>query len=343
MAAPFGKRTMPVAAHTQHVIVTEGVGNNHFAVIGLTLLVLCIATTIFAWFLVYEVPYERPFPGIFSKTRQLYGWAPWWIPTVAAGLFSLFLSWLLCRKPRHLSFGAKFAICFGAVIGALLVCRVVRNIGYVILFAPGGDTAKVFAVLPQMIAFNFSEALLDLFLETPVLIVAAALAALSLHILLPRTSLPRLQTQPIVSNTAVKRSLERRVSRTARVISSLVYGGTFFVAFLPSLPLFSPIIGIFFAVGFGILLACVWCICVLPEGEFSWNRLMFLGVGLRCVMWLVLSAIFAKLSPAPMQSGFVFILLLFLPIEVVRASLIVAVIGFFLHRRAKSTEALVVR
>jgi hypothetical protein len=130
------------------------------------------------WFYVHKMPIERPYVGLFpTQPKDREGWAPFWVPPLAAMLLGLALSQIVHRAAKSLTIIKAGMLSLLMVVAASGLTSLIKNIGFVLYYVPGAGVMDVLGVLPAMASLNMAEGILDLGLEAPELLLLAAFSA----------------------------------------------------------------------------------------------------------------------------------------------------------------------
>ena len=130
------------------------------------------------WFYVHKMPIERPYAGLFpSQPHDREGWAPFWIPPLAAMLLGLAASLIVRRGAKSLTVIKVSMLSLLMIVMTSGLTSLIKNIGFVLYFVPGAGVMNVLSVLPTMASHNMAEGILDLGLEAPELLLLAVFSA----------------------------------------------------------------------------------------------------------------------------------------------------------------------
>jgi hypothetical protein len=146
----------------------------------LALAMLGAGVAFYVWHVILEVPFERPMTALFTDKRQQVGWAPWWVAPLAAAFVSALIAKAIVRRPDTISLRGMLVRAVSGAYAGVVCARLVRNLGYVLLFVPGADWLSAIAVLPQMAALHLvqSASVLVLPKGLPIALIASALGVL---------------------------------------------------------------------------------------------------------------------------------------------------------------------
>jgi hypothetical protein len=264
----------------------------------LALAMLGAGVAFYVWRVILEVPFERPLAALFENQRQQVGWAPWWVAPLVAAFVSALIAKALVRRPGTISLRGMVVRAASAAYAGAVCARVVRNLGYVLLFVPGADWLNAMAVLPQMVALHLvqSASLLMLPKGLPIAVIAPAVGVLLWLVRHPGRPAAVHPQQPAAVGPETVQLMpatgsELMVSKLTRTISMVAF------AILVSLPVLYSI-GPFIIVSM-VTNAYVWRTFALPERRFVFARVLTVGAlsatALNCLALVLIGGGF---SPA---------------------------------------------
>jgi hypothetical protein len=217
---------------------------------------------------------------------------------LVAAFVSALIAKALVRRPGTISLRGMLVRAAFAAYAGVVCARVVRNIGYVLLFVPGADWLNTMAVLPQMVALHLVQSASVLMLPKglPIAVIAPAVGILLWLVRHPARPaaiqpLPLAPVGPATVQPIPTTGSELVVSEVTRTISMAAF------AVLVSLPaLYS--IGPFTIVSMAIN-AYVWRTFAVPERRFVFARVLTVGAlsatALNCLVFVLIGGGF---SPA---------------------------------------------
>jgi hypothetical protein len=256
----------------------------------LALAMLGAGVAFYVWHVILEVPFERPLPALFNDQRQPVGWAPWWVAPLVAAFVSALIAKAIVRRPDTISLRGMLVRAASAAYAGVVCARVVRNLGYVLLFVPGADWLNAMAVLPQMAALHLvqSASVLVLPRGLPIAVIAPAVGVLLWLVRHPArpAAVHPLQLAAVGPETVQlmpATGSELVVSELTRTISMVAF------AILVSLPVLYSI-GSFIIVPM-VINAYVWRTFALPERRFVFARVLAVGAlsatALNCLAFVL--------------------------------------------------------
>ena len=256
----------------------------------LALAMLGAGVAFYVWHVILEVPFERPLTALFNDQRQPVGWAPWWVAPLVAAFISALIAKAMVRRPDTISLRGMLVRAASAAYAGVVCARVVRNLGYVLLFVPGADWLNAMAVLPQMAALHLvqSASLLVLPKGLPIAAIAPAVGVLLWLVRRPArpAAVHPLQLAAVGPETAQLMPAtgnELVVSELTRTTSMVAF------AILVSLPVLYSI-GPFIIVPM-VINAYVWRTFALPERRFVFARVLTVGAlsatALNCLAFVL--------------------------------------------------------
>jgi hypothetical protein len=174
----FGKKTFQSEPPRQSGTVTSNRSALQSGYLAVAFMAIGLIVSLDLWFYVYKMPIERPYAGLFvAQPQDREGWAPFWVPALAAMLLGLVFSLIVRSTAKSLTIikAGMFSLLMVAIASGLT--SLIKNIGFVLYYVPGAGVLDVLRVLPTMASLNMSKGILDLGFDAPELLLLAAFSA----------------------------------------------------------------------------------------------------------------------------------------------------------------------
>jgi hypothetical protein len=166
---------------------------------GVLLAAIAAAVTLYTWFFVLQVPFDRPVAPLFSsKPASNEGWAPFYIAPIVAAAIAAGVHYRFLSKPKRMTVMGLTRSGAGMALIGVFAAYLVKNIGYTWYFVPGGVTIfHILGALVPMSQFALGRAVGTL-ITHPLLLFLPALAgsvlAIAARLPMDRTSAEALET-----------------------------------------------------------------------------------------------------------------------------------------------------
>lgn len=178
MTRAYGKKTLHSEAPSWGGTSTSNFSALHSGYLTVAFVAIGLIVSLDLWFYVHKMPIERPYAGLFpSQPHDREGWAPFWIPPLAAMFLGLASSLIVRRAAKSLTVIKVGMLSLLMIVMTSGLTSLIKNIGFVLYFVPGAGVMDVLRVLPTMASLNMAEGIIDLGLEAPELLLLAAFSA----------------------------------------------------------------------------------------------------------------------------------------------------------------------
>jgi len=149
---------------------------------GVLLAAIAAAVTLYTWFFVLQVPFDRPVAPLFSsKPASNEGWAPFYIAPIVAAAIAAGVHYRFLSKPKHMTVMGLTRAGGGMALLGVFAAYLVKNIGYTWYFVRGVTIFHILGALVPMSQFALGRAVGTL-ITHPLLLLLPALAGTVLAI-----------------------------------------------------------------------------------------------------------------------------------------------------------------